>query len=536
MSRAATVLKLWEDYPSKSPSIGSPATNKDLITIYNAFNKSYFKGELPKCEIKFSKTMRNTHGKTSVQYSSHLSGIKRLNMAINAVNMTDLDKLYNTVAHEMIHVWQFAMAAKTGEHKYVDRRASLLSRGHFTKGHGHYFTLWMNKLNGQGFSVSISDDVGADSTIDTVYGLVLYFRDDPDSCMLLYMQSDPTSKMDDLFKNIDDRFGQGFFARYVLFKTTSGVIITGTQLTKSFGVPKGAVNIKYAKGPVDDIVHSDKSSIIKAEDIGERDETLPASVIQMVQVFHKHRPKMGLKSYYANIVINLPEYKGKFDIKKVREMDPHDGIPDEIKEYIRKDWMDVTDAEINRTHTFKSFYYDVKDALRKGSRLAPNAVDEITDDYDQDFKDRVDFERYKTLMQNWVAKKLVKDKKAGSLGTTAKEVIAGLQNTLFKGTVLENKMSKADTFLDENPVAEAKEVPMSEKWTLMDDRELELMLKSLVDKIKENFAKLENFEKTYSIVRGMIGYMAGAEKIRDKDDQKGLKKLQKSMTWSALRK
>lgn len=114
--------------------------------LYDYLNHTYFNGECP--VVKFRKTTKSTvWGLASVQF---LKGKPVYTFYVNESAMVDRVLFMNTVAHEMIHMKNFAKGVKL--HK-IDPKAA---GDHLHDDHGPIFQEEMRRLNAMGFHILLA--------------------------------------------------------------------------------------------------------------------------------------------------------------------------------------------------------------------------------------------------------------------------------------------------------------------------------------------------------------------------------------------
>ncbi|ORX47563.1 hypothetical protein BCR36DRAFT_92712 [Piromyces finnis] len=95
--------------------------------LYQEFNKEIFENQLPtNLEIEWSKTLYKTAGRTKMKCNKE--NIKSIKIELSCKVLDNLDKLKNTLIHEMCHVAVFLIddvkEEKHGNHfKYWGRKA-----------------------------------------------------------------------------------------------------------------------------------------------------------------------------------------------------------------------------------------------------------------------------------------------------------------------------------------------------------------------------------------------------------------------------
>lgn len=453
--------RLWKLFESKDlenvPNFLTPASDKDLKLLFNYFNKKYFGGKLPKTRLKFVPLAKRFHGKTHVVIVGNK--IKDSLITVATFNKNDREQVINTILHEMIHVWQYFRYAETGDNSYLDDTYSFFAKGEVNlRGHGKNFKDWSNRFNKLGFKIDIADGFRPDLELtNPFYGIVFYTPGDV--VVLLTSKNDPTEKIDEIIKEVEKKAGDNFYTDYTLFKTTNSKIITGTRLTKSFKLPKNVINIMFKESFVQDIVNSKLSKIILRKEIEKEKLTattdsskVPPELVQTIQLMHKHRGS-DLETYYKNVLINTKQFKHLMHVPGYRfklEPDVDNKITPEIIDYIKKDWETISDQEIKRSNPFRFAYTDVKLALLQKSSISKSDLNSIMSYYNSHFKDRVDFDRFKRLLYEFLISKMLKDAKKIKGGEVLdKEVLEKiLRDNVFKGTILESLKPKSLKLLE----------------------------------------------------------------------------------------
>jgi len=458
MSRATSLLQLVEKYPLGIPDIDLPANNKDMVALYDYINRKYFKGGLPRPRIKFAALAKNFHGKTHVVFNPE-KGIKDLLITMASLNKNNKDHLINTMAHEMIHVFQYSEYSKTNDKKYLDDTYSFFSTGDVnTRGHGATFHRMANQLNSDGFEITVSSGIAPMTSLEKeMYTVVFDLVADKDVVIYLLSANDPTSKIKDIIAEIEKVMGSGFYSKYVISRTKDSQAVAATRLTKQFKLPKNVHNIRFRKNLVYDIVNGPLTKKIKevelsADDLASANSSgVPNSVVRILQQLHKYR-NGELSSYFKTTIYNTQEYKHLFrmvgtGISDAKAYPEHD-ISQETADYIIKDWKDITDAEIKRSDRVKHLVADFVRALPK---VADADLDSLvstrryisqfmSDDFSRYFADRVAMPRFKKLCRQafFTVLKAQAKKFRNSYGRfeSDKKFTDGLYSKIVKGTPL----------------------------------------------------------------------------------------------------
>lgn len=432
--------KLNEAFPSDMPTVSDVIKAKDLEVLYKHINKNYFRNELPKARLKMAPVAKNFHGKTHVTWNDDGS-IDDLLITIATINQKNLNQVINTLAHEMIHVWQFHMYAKTGDRKYADDTYSFLSFGEKnTRGHGHNFKKLQDKLNGQGFEIEVASGINPETELDDeIYGII--FEVDRDEVVFLITKQDPSRYIREIIASVEEKMGAGFFTSYKIIKSTDSMMLLGTRLTKQFELPKNNFRVSYSSSEIDKIVNSSLSKVIykstKDDVISKGSEAkVPPSLVQTLQRIHKYRDT-SFDSYMKTALYNTEEFKHlyhKAGFRITGKPDPQNGITQEIIDTIREDWLAITDAELKRSSSLKHIVSTlVMEILTRKIPLSDKVVNNILDSYKYNFEERVEFAKFKDLLHEALENDLKKrNKKNPNLYKDIKVIVANV----FKGTRL----------------------------------------------------------------------------------------------------
>lgn len=80
--------------------------------MFDAINQRHFKGELPRPEISFENFDENRYGDTMALFCPERYGVPTIILAWNKDKISDLESFAVTLAHEMIHYYNYLHGAK----------------------------------------------------------------------------------------------------------------------------------------------------------------------------------------------------------------------------------------------------------------------------------------------------------------------------------------------------------------------------------------------------------------------------------------
>lgn len=439
--------RINESYPIDIPKVSLPIKESELKILYTYINKKYFNGELPTVRLKMAPLAKNFHGKTHVEWDN-TGKIKDLLITMATINANNLESTINTLAHEMIHIWQYNMYAKTDEKKYTDDTYSFFSFGEVnTRGHGDFFKQHMDRLNSKGFNIDIQSGVTPEMELTKeFYGIVFYTESD--EVVFLVSPDNPSKEIENIISNVEEKMGPNFFSSYTIFKSLDSRMLLGTRLTKTFALPKNNFRITSVKKEVDDIIHSKLSQLVsesKPEDIVVKGNSanIPKGLVPTLQRIHKYRSS-SWSTYFQTAILNTEEFKQLGRIVGVKldgKEDIPNGITQEVIDTIKKDWLDISDAEIKRSDTVSYIISDIRwEIHKKAIPINPKMMSGFMEKYNYNFKDRVDFNRFLKLLYEELANSLLKDmKKAISYNKDMDKTVPEIVRRIFAGTVFEIK-------------------------------------------------------------------------------------------------
>ena len=115
----------------------------DFKYEYRKLNELLFDGLLPVIEIRWDKS-KHTHGVTKITRNKYTGQVLKVTMAISNFYDVTYRMFRDTLAHEMIHVWQATNNIREANGN-----------------HGPKFIQQMNRINGMnlGFDIKISEDL-----------------------------------------------------------------------------------------------------------------------------------------------------------------------------------------------------------------------------------------------------------------------------------------------------------------------------------------------------------------------------------------
>ena len=434
--KAQKLNEVAEDLPPYYPKVNVPATQEDLNNVYKFLEDKFYKGKLPKTPIKFAPLAKNYFGKAHVDYTPE-GKIKKTLITISTKLKKDPKKFVDTIAHEMIHIWQFAMNDKESTRKYTDATWSEIfgSSDKHTWGHNKYFMQEMERINKEGYAVTIVGDApnGIELTA-SVYGIVF------DNNIVVWSPQDPTKYIDKILLSIEDRIGV-LPSEYTIFQTLESNITQTTRLTKSFELPKNVLNIKYSVSWVEDFLKS-SAKILKQEknDIVQTNSgNVSKEVKEMLPQINKWKDS-SFSTYFDTCIMNaFPELRripgnqlyskgNKFNGVKIPDL-----VSDGDVQYIYNDWLNLEDKNLKKSKAIKYFITSLKFMLM---RKEPNKreIDSFYSSYVDDYKERVSLDKFKKVLKDVIINEFKKEaKKAGKV--LDDEQFKGF-NILFKDTWL----------------------------------------------------------------------------------------------------
>ena len=211
------------------------------------------------------------------------------------------------------------------------------------------------------------------------------------------------------------------------------------------------MNIYIASKDINTYLSNSKlSTLVGGDDIapsGENDNTVSPEEVQLMQRMHKHRDT-DFKSYLITFFNNTPKYSALIatDAYKANNwgselMDwkypkPIKGVPEEVVEAVRVDWMNISDVEIKKA--FKYSTTGLYRAIRNKEKIDDNYINDIKNKYESDYKERVSLDRYKNIYYKVVLSGLKKDAKKYKQEFDEKTMKEFLKSVILKDTILEN--------------------------------------------------------------------------------------------------
>lgn len=433
--------------PDHYPHVNVPATTKDLKNVFDWANKKYFSNSLPKTRLKFASLAKNYMGKAHVKWGDEYK-IKDLLITIASMAKNDPKVFVDTLLHEAIHIFQFKMSSKDkGKGGWLETTWAEIfaSNDKHTYGHNKYFHQYADKMNRDGFNVTITADgqVEVDLT-EEFYGVTFY--NNSDSVIMLFCKDNPKDKIEQIIASVIERVGAGFFTRYEIFKTKDTNVLQGTRITKSWELPKNVINIQFAKKYVDKLVMNSKlTKVFSKEVIPEDQQTnptankqVPNEIVQTVQRVHKYRGSSFdayAQTVYFNAFSELRKIPGnELGYWKYEGVKFPEKINKETAEYIHKDWMAISDIEIKRGDGFKLALTTVKRALSfdKGV-LDSKGKERLKYEYEKNFKNRIDIKKYSKLLINFLVSKMVAEAKKRKSDLNAIDIQNVLEKKILKG-------------------------------------------------------------------------------------------------------
>ena len=342
----------------------------------------------------------------------------------------------------MIHIWQFQMNEKENTRKYTDATWAeiMSSNDRHTWGHNSYFLTEMKRLNTLGLNVDVVGDApnGIELT-KPVFGVLV------NENIVLWNPSDPSKYINTILESVKDNIGITV-NDYVIFKTLESNITLTTRITKDWKLPKNVLNVKYSKKWIDDllldkgvtIIANEKDIVIK--DLDNTNE-VSSEIKQMLPQIGKWKAT-SFDSYFKTCWMNafpeLGKIIGRLLYSEGKEFKGAK-VPNQISmieaKFIYDDWVNISDSIIKKSKMFDSFFTDLRFMImRKASNQ--NNIDNLISKYEDEFKERVSFDKFKKILSDVIVDKFKKQfKKDGK--TFDIEYIKTL-NVFFKGTKIDN--------------------------------------------------------------------------------------------------
>ena len=518
------------------PNLEYPLTAKDALKLYDIFNKKYFSNELPKCRIKMAPLAKNFYGKYHHKYdtkSTNKKAAKDRLITLSTVTERDIHQFVDTLLHEQIHCWQYYMEETTGDSKYLDHSFFDFEKDIHKQGHGKFFVKHMERLNRLGFNIRIESDMQIDKEMSTIVYPILFEGDGKG--VFVYSVKDPTDKILEIIENIETVAGKGFFSSYNIYKSKDTLANMGLRLTKSFKLPKNSFNIyfdynlvkeKLLKSPHTKLlISSDISKEVDSSGISPEDSQL---LVQLRSIRHYSFDDY-LSAFLSNSknyssLISTDKYKAnnwasQLSSMKYKYGDKIEGVPDKIIDTVKDVWSKLSDVEIK-----KSFKYQLSAVrlavMSQDKKITPKFIDKFKKTYEDTFKERVEWDRYKKLFYAALldsdkksAKKFRKDFDAKATERVYREII-------FKSTILESKMNRSQELLGYinsliKGVFMSKCSEILEKFNgIKDDKSIfEVEAKFNKADIKDWLGQLDDLKKDAKNIKDASGAMGLADNL-----------------------
>lgn len=420
-------------------NIETPVDKKALNDLYKEINKKYFKNTLPIVDVKFAPLAKNYYGKAHCTISPE-NEIERMLITISSKIVNDANGIINTLAHEMIHIWQFIMNEKTKSKTYTSATLSeiMSSNDKHKWGHNKYFMEEMNRLNSLGFNVVVEgDSPNGIELSEKVFCLLI------NNNIFLWTPKDPSKNLESIFESVSERTGE-FIHNYTLFSTLESNVTLTTRITKDWKLPANVLNIKYSEKWISSVLRDTDISIIKTENF-EKEKSYDSKEVQ--EEIRKMLPQIAkwkgedFASYFKNCWINaFPELRTVLGRelyskgKKFKDIPVPNKLSDADVNYIYKDWLNIKDPEIKKSKVFSYFFTDLKFMIMKKSTDL-NAVNKVINEFENTFKDRISFEKFKSILKEVIINEIKKDFKKS--GKSYDENYLEVLNHFLKGTKLE---------------------------------------------------------------------------------------------------
>lgn len=441
-----------------------PISVSDMKEAYKRLNKELFGGKLPDVRLKFAPLAKNFFGKYHHVYDVDGEKAKDRLITMASVTRKDNKQFEDTLIHEMIHVWQYWTSEKTGTDKYLDDEG-FTGMGWFLnpekdkhkRGHGEFFHSEMKRVNKLGYGVRTESDMQIEKELISPVWVII-FHSSTEKGVFVYSVKDPKNKMDTIIASIEEVAGTGFFTSYTIIKTTDTVANTGLRLTKEFILPKNSVNIFVAsQKAVTVLVKSKLSTLVGGNDIapsGEQDQSVSPEETQLLQQMHKWRGG-DFKSYLVTFINNTPKYSSlittdaykannwgsHLSMTKWKYPDEIKGIPKEVVEAVRKDWVNVSDVDIKKAFKFAST--EIRVAISsEDKKIKSNYIKNIQSKFDNDFKGRVSMDKFKSIFYKVVLSDIKKVHKKFNQPFDAKAIEQVIRQVILKGTILEQNLTE----------------------------------------------------------------------------------------------
>lgn len=294
------VYQALEPDPANPPYLLFDATVESARQLYDHYNKTLFDGKCPTITFKQTRS-RTSLGVAVLQW---LRGKPVFTMQINSKVLVDRKLFTDTLIHEMIHLYLY----KKGLIKIQAGDPSGTEELHAQ--HGPLFTSEMNRINQQGFHLTVvaDDSVYKQRTADDFYAVVVQV---PRVGWLSWYAASPFTPdlLDAIKSGVQERYtNQDMVLFYV--RSTNRHIIHGTHLSGK-SVPKSSF----------DKVLSERISVSDYEEVIQK-ETLKPLTVKYVPDY-KEAPELYVLSY-SEFHKRMERYGADDDLllKKWLEMPP----------------------------------------------------------------------------------------------------------------------------------------------------------------------------------------------------------------------
>ena len=463
MNLSEQLLKLYEKKTNIYQVYEYPISISDVKSVYKRFNKEFFNGKLPDVRLKWASLAKNFYGKYHHIYNDDGTAKDRL-ITLATTLQKDNELFENILLHEIIHVYQWYMSEKTGDKKYLDDEGVGSTEWFFNpekdkhkRGHGKTFYAEMKRINKSGYDVTVTGDLQVEKELTKpVYGIV--FHSASERGVFVWSVTDPKNHMDTIIASLEEVAGTGFFTSYIIIKTTDTVVNTGLRLTKAFELPKNSQNIYIASEAIGKYLANSKlSTLVGGNDLapsGENDQTISPDETQLLSRIHKWRSS-DFRSYLITFFNNTPKYAALIETDAYKcnnwgsELsgrngweygDEIKGIPVEVIETVRKDWMNISDVEIKPV--FKYSTTGLYAAIGNHEKIDDRYIKQLQKTYDDKFDGRLSMEKFKAIYYKVVLSGLKKDAKKYNKPFDAKAIENVLRQVILKGTILEQNLSE----------------------------------------------------------------------------------------------
>ena len=402
MKRYKPLFEKEEVLPEIYPKMSLPLKDSDLSYLYDMFNKEYFSNELPKLnKIYFSPLAKNVYGRYTHAYNKDTTKLRNI-MIIGNVR-TSIKEVCDTMLHEMIHVWQFYMAEKTGEREYKDEPFFSFLLEKDERGHMEYFKQWMDKFNHIGFNIAISSDLAVDvDLIAPAYAFVGHSETSKTAYLFSYI--DFKDMIPDVINQLNEYVGEGFITGYSYYVSKDFAVTGLPRLTKQGKLPKNIKNFLFSDTAEKYFMNSKLTQPIISQnkmEIAVDDNRLSPILIQTVSQLNKWREgefggRDDIYGYFGNIVRVWYEDEFKDNFGKLKPSEIREKlktVPENAYNYLYKFWTEIPDVEIKRSGGMDSvvLYLEsaMMDMMRDAKKQAP--IDILTGE--PEFKSKVDKEK-----------------------------------------------------------------------------------------------------------------------------------------------